>query len=98
MSVFPSPTPKTVGPSALWGRGPGGEGPRSHPMSLAYQSEELDESTREYLRAVRVAEGRGMPGIFVRQTNYLPVTGLLLGLLIIGLTLLATLPPVGNPL
>jgi hypothetical protein len=67
-------------------------------VTIAHQSEELDEGTREYLRAVRVAEGRGMPGIFVRQTNYLPVTGFLLGLLIVGMTLLATLPPVGNPI
>jgi hypothetical protein len=67
-------------------------------VSVQYQSEELDDATREYLRAVHRAGGQRMPGIYIAQPNYLPITGLILGLLVIGLTLGGTLPPVGNPL
>jgi hypothetical protein len=62
-------------------------------MSATYNFEELDAQTREYLTAVRDAEGRGSPGIFASTTDPLPGVGCVVGPLVIIGTLLGTLIP-----
>lgn len=60
-------------------------------MSKTFVFSELDDATREYLLAVRAREGKGMPGVFIKRSNSLPVIGCILGPIIIGVVLIATL-------
>lgn len=60
-------------------------------MSSKFNFEELDSATRDYLIAVRDAEGRGSPGIFAPTSNALRGAGCLLGPIIIAAALLLTL-------
>lgn len=48
-------------------------------VSETFQFEELDGPSREYLLQVRERAGRGMPGIYVRENNYLPFLGCFFG-------------------
>lgn len=60
-------------------------------MATTFVFEELDEATRDYLTAVRDAEGLGSPGVFVSTTDSLPGCGCIMGPIIIIVTLLLTL-------
>lgn len=66
-------------------------------MSQKYFLQELDEATREYLLAVRDAEGERMPGVFVPRTNYLPIVGVIVGPILIIAVLIFTLGSVDDP-
>ncbi len=60
-------------------------------MATTYNFEELDESTHDYLAAVRDSEGLGSPGVFVSTTDSLPGCGCIAGPIIIVVTLALTL-------
>jgi hypothetical protein len=60
-------------------------------MSQTFVFEELDEGTRDYLTAVRDAEGAGSPGVFAPTASALAGCGCVAGPVIIGLTLAFTL-------
>lgn len=60
-------------------------------MATTFNFEELDEATRDYLIAVRDAEGLGSPGVFVNTSDSLPGCGCIAGPIVIIATLLATL-------
>jgi hypothetical protein len=60
-------------------------------MSQTFNFEELDDATREYLIAVREAEGKRMPGMFAPTTSSLAGLGCLAGLVLVPLTLVMTL-------
>jgi len=62
-------------------------------MATIFIFEELDDATREYLLTVRSREGRGMPGVFIKQSNSLPTIGCILGPILILVTLGFTLTP-----
>ena len=60
-------------------------------MSTTFKFEELDETSRDYLVAVRDCGGRGAPGVFAETKDALPGCGLIAGPLVIIFTLLLTL-------
>jgi hypothetical protein len=60
-------------------------------MATTFSLEELDADTRHYLIEVRDREGRGSPGVFAPVKNPWPAVGCIVGPIIIGVTLLATL-------
>jgi hypothetical protein len=66
-------------------------------MAQRFEAEELDNESLEYLRTAYRTEGEGMPGVYLdaREAKlpaaWLPVTGLVVGLVLIGLTLLVTM-------
>lgn len=60
-------------------------------MSVKFVFEELDETTRNYLTAVRDAEGEGAPGMFATTNTVFPGCSCLAGIVLIPLTLLVTL-------
>lgn len=60
-------------------------------MSQTFVFEELDSATREYLTAVRDADGDGAPGIYAPTTSAMAGCGCAGGLIVIGLTLALTL-------
>jgi hypothetical protein len=60
-------------------------------MSQKFVFEELDDSTHDYLMAVRDAEGAGAPGVFAPTTSSLAGCGCIAGPIIILVTLLFTL-------
>src|SRR5262245_24212014 len=60
-------------------------------MSQTFVFEELDEGTREYLTAVRDAQGSGAPGVFAPASSSLAGCGCIAGPLIIIATLAFTL-------
>src|SRR4051794_7775000 len=62
-----------------------------------YQFEELDGETREYLLYARDKKGKGAPGVFAAQPNYLPVVGVALGFAVMIATLFLTFPPTSHP-
>ena len=61
-------------------------------MATTYLFEELDEATRDYLTAVRAAEGSGSPGVFAATKDSLPGCGCIAGPIVVIATLLGTLP------
>ena len=66
-------------------------------MTTKYHFRELDDATQKYLLAARDSRGNGMPGLFVPQSSYLPLIGLLLGIGLVFGVLLITLPPLDDP-
>lgn len=62
-------------------------------MPTTFVFEELDAATRDYLLAARARQGKGMPGVFVKQSNPLPVLGCILGPILIVFILIFTLIP-----
>ena len=62
-------------------------------MAKKYQLEQLDDATQDYLRAVRDRQGVGMPGLFAPRSFYLPIIGLISGIVVIIGVLILTLPP-----
>lgn len=66
-------------------------------MSKAFQFEELDAETREYLLLAKEKQGKGVPGIFAPRSNSWPIIGMLFGFGIMILTLLVTFPPTDPP-
>src|SRR5262245_23148956 len=59
---------------------PRGEGSKVRAMTrFTCQFEELDDKTREYLRAVRASGARGMPGVIFTRTNPWPMIALVSG-------------------
>src|ERR1700722_11225073 len=60
-------------------------------MSDTFNFEELDDATREYLVAARDSQGKGMPGMFAATKSQLAGCGCLTGLVLVPLTLVATL-------
>ncbi|MBY0455896.1 MAG: hypothetical protein K2V38_01015 [Gemmataceae bacterium] len=60
-------------------------------MSTTFNFDELDDDTREYLTAVRDAEGDGAPGVFAPASDWLPGFGLIAGPIVIICTLVLTL-------
>ncbi|MGL6095151.1 MAG: hypothetical protein ACRC7O_05025, partial [Fimbriiglobus sp.] len=50
--------------------------------------EELDADTREYLRAVRRADGRGAPGVYASTPEVAPTIAVIVGPIIILVTLI----------
>jgi hypothetical protein len=66
-------------------------------MSDKYRFEELDRETRDYLLYARDQEGKGAPGLYVGQTNGLPVIGIVVGFTLIIATVLITFPPTDPP-
>lgn len=62
-----------------------------------YQFEELDGETREYLLYARDKAGKGSPGVFASQPNYLPVIGVVVGFAVMVATLFLTFPPTSHP-
>ena len=66
-------------------------------MTQRFPTHQLDSSTLAYLRTVVRAGGRRMPGIFHAKSNYWPVIGLLLGLMVLFVTLVMTFPPTEEP-
>src|SRR5262245_55393515 len=60
-------------------------------MPETFVFEELDETTRDYLMAVRDAEGEGAPGVFTPTSSALAGCGCVAGPIIIIATLLLTL-------
>ena len=60
-------------------------------MSQKFVFDELDEATRDYLTAVRDAEGSGAPGVFAPTSSALAGCGCIAGPIIIIATLLFTL-------
>jgi hypothetical protein len=67
-------------------------------MAKQYYFEELDDASQEYLQKVRQREGEGFAGVFIGSSNWLPLVGLITGLVVIGVTMWFTLPPLGHPL
>lgn len=61
-------------------------------MATTFLFEELDDATREYLMAVRDAEGSGSPGVFAPTNDSLPGCGCIAGPVVIIATLLLTIP------
>ena len=59
-------------------------------MSQTILYEELDDATRKYLGA-RAVKGKRMPGMFAFTANQVPLLCLIGGLIVIPVTLLATL-------
>ena len=66
-------------------------------MTEKYRFEELDRETRDYLLHARDQAGHGLPGVFVGQTDDLPVIGIVLGFAVIMATVLMTFPPTDPP-
>jgi hypothetical protein len=60
-------------------------------MAQKFVFEELDETTRDYLTAVRDSEGSGAPGVFAPTASSLAGCGCIMGPIIIVVTLLFTL-------
>lgn len=60
-------------------------------MSQTFVFEELDETTRSYLTAVRDAQGAGAPGVFAPTKSSMAGCGCIAGPIIIALTLALTL-------
>src|SRR5262245_45214268 len=60
-------------------------------MSQTFVFEELDSGTREYLLAVRAAEGQGSPGVFAPTSSAMAGCGCIGGPIVIALTLALTL-------
>lgn len=60
-------------------------------MATTFNFEELDAGTRDYLIAVRDAEGLGSPGVFVTTSDSLPGCGCIAGPIVVVVTLLLTL-------
>src|SRR5262245_60325646 len=60
-------------------------------MAQTFVFEELDEPTRDYLMAVRDAEGESAPGVFAPTSSALAGCGCIAGPIIIIATLLFTL-------
>jgi hypothetical protein len=60
-------------------------------MSQTFVFEELDATTREYLTAVRDAQGQGAPGVFAPTSSSLAGCGMIGGPVVIVATLLLTL-------
>src|SRR5947207_2775124 len=46
-------------------------------MTQSYQLEELDDASRDYLRAV--SRGQGMSGIFIKGSSWYPALGIIFG-------------------
>jgi hypothetical protein len=67
-------------------------------MTDKYRFEELDQETRDYLLYAREHQGQGMPGLYVGQTNALPVIGIVLGFAVIITALIMTFPPTDPPI
>ena len=61
-------------------------------MANTFLFEELDGATREYLTAVRQAEGSGSPGVFATAKDSLPGIGCFAGPILVVVTLLLTIP------
>lgn len=59
--------------------------------------DELDDESRQYLVTVKNQQGEGAPGVFVPTTNWLPLIGLIVGIVLIGIVLIFTLAPLDNP-
>ncbi len=66
-------------------------------MSQIYTFEEVDDATRQYLAEVRQRQGEGCPGVYVARSNWLPWVGFFAGLVVIGVTLWFTVPPLRDP-
>lgn len=66
-------------------------------MTEKYRFEELDRETREYLLTAREQNGAGVPGIFVRKPDHMPLIALIVGFGIIVVTVLITIPPTDPP-
>jgi len=66
-------------------------------MSEKYHFEELDGETREYLLLARDKKGKGLPGIYSGETTYLPLVGLIVGVVVMIATLILTFPPTDQP-
>src|SRR5262245_59605679 len=66
-------------------------------MANQYYFEELDDASQEYLQKVREREGEGFAGVFIGSNNWLPLVGLIVGLVVIIATMWFTLPPLGDP-
>ena len=47
------------------------------------QFEELDDHSRDYLLTVRERKGKGMPGLFIAKSNYLPAVGCFSGIVVL---------------
>ena len=62
-------------------------------MPTTYVFEQLDDATRDYLLTARAREGKGLPGVFVKSSNGLPLIGCILGPIIIGIVLAITFTP-----
>ena len=60
-------------------------------MSTTFKFEELDETTHDYLVAVRDSGGLGSPGVFASTKDTLPGCGCIAGPIVVVVTLLATL-------
>jgi hypothetical protein len=60
-------------------------------MSQKFVFEELDDTTRDYLIAVRESEGAGAPGVFAPVSSSLAGCGCIAGPIIIAVTLMFTL-------
>jgi hypothetical protein len=54
-------------------------------MAIAekYHFEELDDRSRDYLQTVRERKGKGMPGLFIAKSNYLPAVGCFVGIAVL---------------
>lgn len=61
-------------------------------MATTFLFEELDAATREYLTAVRDAEGSGSPGVFSTAKDSLPGIGCIAGPIMVVVTLVLTIP------
>jgi hypothetical protein len=66
-------------------------------MTETYRLDELDRETRDYLAHARERQGRGLPGLYVGQTDAMPVLGIVLGFAVIIATVLMTIPPTDPP-
>src|SRR3954464_737476 len=97
----PAPLPRQAGGE---GRKPAHLAPCDAPygtfdlaMTETYHLEELDRETRDYLAHARERLGRGLPGLYVGQTDAMPLLGIVLGFAVIIATVLMTMPPTAPP-
>lgn len=67
-------------------------------MTQTFFIEELDDTTRSYLRTARDRKGQGVPGVFVPASNYLPIAAFICGIAVLIGTAWWTLPPLDDPL
>jgi hypothetical protein len=73
-------------------------------MKQRFECEEVDADTLDYLRSISRHEGEGMPGIYLdsRAANlagpWLPVAGAIIGVVLIGVTLIITWKSLDDPI
>jgi hypothetical protein len=67
-------------------------------MTEHYRFEEFDRDTRDYLLLARDQQGRGVPGIYLGMSDWLPAVGLVLGFVVLIVTVTITVPPTDPPI